>query len=330
MTQQAEQLPERCELHHRVFTTLGGVRFHRAAQDGCPVMAVTLGAREASIPLKSLRREFDIADQSHDGMMLELVGRSLDYVLSLQPGDRFPPELLTGDASWRPTRNHVRVAATRLGLDLVCWLAPSSRWARAQRDVETLLRLADNAAFQADVEAMAGHCAEQLGMAGPDWVLQTLEDLSRELSFIEALRDSLMMRVERLTARLLRLRPGRAAVGRQAETVVQVGRLGTLAEKQLRSRFDDVDAQTRQVATMLNDVDAQRGFIRSNRDWLYRSERAWQPLLDQWDDVREDVPAELMELLTHTYQFLAPRFMPTMEWGQQRRGRAPGPAAVAW
>ena len=331
MTQVSQPVPERCDLHHRVFSTVGGVRFRRSPQDSLPVMALTLGAREASIPLKSLRREFDIGDQSHDGMMLDLVGLALDYVSSIRPGDRFPPELLTGEASWRPSPDHLRLAATRLALDLVCWLSPSSRWAQAQRDARTLLRLAQEADLQADVEALAGLCAEEVGLAGRDQVLQAMDDLSRELSFIESLRDSLMFRVERFLARLHRLRPARLLCGQQAETLASVDRLGTLAERQLRSRFDEVDARTRQVAVLLRDVESQRAFIRSNRDWLYRSERAWQPLLDQWDGVREEA-GELAALLATTYQFLAPRFMPTMEWVQHRRprSRAPEPVTMAW
>ncbi len=332
MTQAVQQLPERCELQHRVFTTLGGVRFHRSGLDGCPVMALTLGEREASIPLKSLRREFGIGDGTHDGMMLDLVGQSLDFVASLQPGDRFPPELLTGDASWRPSGDHLRLAATRLALDLVCWLHPSSRWAQARRDVRTLLRLADSGALQADMEALAQQCADELGLAGGGQVLRTIEEMSCELSFIEALRDSLLLRVERLTSRLGGIRLTRRLTGLQAETLASVGRLGVLAEKQIRTRFDEVDAQTGQIAGLLSNVESQRAFIRSNRDWLYRSERAWQPLLDRWDGMEADGAAELAALLTNTYQFLAPRFMPTVEWGQQRRQRskAPEPAGVTW
>ena len=332
MTQPAQQFPEQCKLHHRVFSTLGGVRFHRSIQDGCPVMALNLGAREASIPLKSLRHEFDLGDDTHDGKMLNLVDRALDYVLSLQPGDLFPPELLTGDASWRPTLAHLRAATTRLALDLVCWINPSSRWAQAQRDVRTLLRLAEDGGLQAEVEAMAERCAQELGLVNRQAVLQALEDMSCELSFIEALRDRLMVRVERFTARLARLRPARLLAGLQAEDLAQVGRLSALAEKQLHHRFDEVDAQTQRVASLLSDVESQRVFIRSNRDWLYRSERAWQPLLDRWDAAREDSASEIAALLSSTYQFLAPRFMPTMEWGQPRRqrNRAAVPVTMAW
>ena len=311
-----------------VFTTLRGVRFHRSAQDRLPVMALNLGAREASIPLKSLRREFNIGDQSHDGMMLDLVELALDYVSSIRLGDRFPPELLTGDASWRPSPDHLRLASTRLALDLVCWLSPSSRWAQTQRDVRTLLRLAQEAELQTEVEALAGRCAEELGMNGREHLLQTLDELSRELSFIEALRDSLMARVERFIAFVAWLRPARLLAGLQAEMLVQIGRLGAMAERQLRSRFAEVDAQTQPIAGLLSNVESQRTFIRSHRDWLYCSERAWQPLLDQWDRVRDDLvrdggSAGIAALLASTYQFLAPRFMPTMEWMQNRRQCSP-------
>jgi len=33
----------------------------------------------------------------------------------------------------------------------------------------------------------------------------------------------------------------------------------------------------------LRNADSLRTFIRSNRDWLYRAQRAWQPLQAEWD-----------------------------------------------
>ena len=321
MNTQVQFIPERCELRHKVFTTLGEVRFRRSTQDGLPLMALNLGEREASIPLQSLRREFMITDDSHDGQMLDLVGISLDFVSTIQPGDKFPPEVLTGQASWRPSPNHLRLATTRLRLDLVSWLSPSSRWAKADRDPLSLLRLADDAGLHDEVKAVAARGAAELNLAGPTEVLMAMEELSQELSFIEALRDRFMAPVESLCRRLARLRTSHKSGTVQADTLLQVTRLGLLAFRQIRNRFEEVDAQTGEIGNLLRNVESQRSFIRSNRDWLYRSQRAWQPVLDAWEQVREDVAAEVATLLGSTYQFLAPRFMPTKEWLVKRKPR---------
>jgi hypothetical protein len=64
----------------------------------------------------------------------------------------------------------------------------------------------------------------------------------------------------------------------------------------------------------LRHVESHRAFIRANRDWLYRSQRGWDPILAEWDviDLASDGPLRL--LLDRTYHFLAPRFMPVTEW----------------
>ena len=94
--------PELCILQHRVFTSFGEPLFRRAETDGTPVMVVKLGDREAAIPLRSLQREFAIADDSDDGRMLGLIAQSLDFISGLRIGDALPTEVLSGQASWEP------------------------------------------------------------------------------------------------------------------------------------------------------------------------------------------------------------------------------------
>ena len=113
------ELPDRCELQHQVFTSFGDVRFRRSTTDGVAMMALRLGEREAQLPLDALRREFSIGRETADGRMLDLIGSALDYVAFLQPGDRLPAEIRTGEASWKPSPSHLRLATTRLQLDFL-------------------------------------------------------------------------------------------------------------------------------------------------------------------------------------------------------------------
>ena len=64
----------------------------------------------------------------------------------------------------------------------------------------------------------------------------------------------------------------------------------------------------------LRNADSQRTFIRSNRDWLYRSQRSWEPLLGEWDRIIDMNDEVFWPLLIRSYQFLAPRFMAVTEW----------------
>ncbi|MEJ1976238.1 MAG: hypothetical protein WDN49_09160 [Acetobacteraceae bacterium] len=127
-------------MEHKAFDSLGEIRFRRSPTDGTPIVTVNLGEREASIPLDSLRREFAIADNSADGRMLDLIGTALDFVTSLQPGDKLPTEIRTGEASWRPGANHLRVATARLHLRFVAWMIPECRWAGRHDSNAELIR----------------------------------------------------------------------------------------------------------------------------------------------------------------------------------------------
>ena len=326
------ELPGRCELQHKVFSTLGDVRFRRSSTDGVPMMALTLGDREAHVPLDSLRREFCIDKDSADGRMLDLIGSALDFVSSLQPGDQLPPEVRTGEASWQPSPNHIRRAATRLRLDLVTWMTPASRWSKADRDELTLLRLADDPALRAEVNAVSIPVAGQLGLKDGADVIRLLEELSQEMAYIEALRERLLGRVAGLCRRVGRLIRDRQRPIGSFDTLSQVHRLASVALKQIVSRFEDVDAQTGEIASLLRNVDNQRSFIRTNRDWLYRTQRAWEPVLDRWNRAADLPPEEMGAMFTATYQFLAQRCMPATAWHRPRQQRRSGTASLsmAW
>jgi len=325
-------MPERCVLEHRMFSTLGDVRFRRSGTDGAAMMAVSLGDREADIPLCSLGREFGIDSASPDGRMLELIGESLDFVSVLQPGDRLPPEILTGEASWRPSPNHLRIAATRLRLQLVAWLAPDGAQG-GTLDELALLRLADDPALRRKVQAVMSRAAEELGLSSAADVTRLLEELAEELAYIEALRDRLLRRVESVSRKVTRLNQQCTTQLGGAETLLQVKRLCASALKQVRLRFAELDGQTGEVLSALRNHENQRVFIRSNRDWLYRSQRAWDPILKQWDAAADQLDDATWALLARTYQFLAPRFMATTEWQTQRqlaRRRDAAPTRMTW
>lgn len=98
------------------------------------------------------------------------------------------------------------------------------------------------------------------------------------------------------------------------ETLTQVRRLTGIALKLIARRFEELDAQTGEVMAALRNAESQRAFIRSNRDWLYRTQRAWQSLLLEWDVAGTSFDEGMMLLLGRSYQFLAPRFMPVTEW----------------
>ncbi len=311
-----------CLLRHAVFGALARISFRRAVSDGTPVMVMPMGDMEASVPLRSLQREFGIDDDSADGRMLGLIAESLDYVSFLQPGDPIPAEVLSGLASWQPAPSHRLAAAGRLRLQLLRLLDADCPIASAmlkQLDGDKLLR--------GPAETGGGHAAQ-------GDVIARFEQLSDELAFIEALRHRLHRRVQALTARLHRL-GGRRQDGERTHMLIQVQRLSQIGLQRIAGRFEEVDAQTGDILAALGNMRGQQAFIRSNRDWLYRCQRAWDPVLASWEERGATLDPAMWQLIASTYQFLAPRYMPVQEWRvalarNPARRRKKARAGMAW
>jgi hypothetical protein len=310
---------DHCTLTHRVFTSFGEPLFRKAETDGTPVMVVKLGDKEAAIPLRSMQREFDIADGSDDGQMLGLIAQSLDFITCLRIGDALPPEVLSGQASWEPDALHLQIANARLQWQLVAWLNSGTGGDSPIMDADALLQVADDPARRQQVQEAFTKAAEALGLASREAVIALVEELAQELAYIEALRDRLLKRVTGMAEKLNRMAQNYRGDASHLETLTQVRRLTLVALKQVRPRFEELDAQTGEVMAALQNADSQRTFIRSNRDWLYRTQRAWQSLLAEWDVAGVGFDEGILQLLNRSYQFLAPRYMPVTEWTSQSR-----------
>lgn len=305
--------PERCELVHPLFGALGEICFRRAETDSTPVLSMLLGERQAAVPLRALQNEFGIADESADGRMLGLIAGALDFVSLLRLGDPLPAEVRTGEASWRPDAVHFQLAAARVKLQLTAWLGEGAG-ADDATDPHMLISQAEDPAMRQRMQRAMSQAAATMGLESSERVLELVEELAGELAYVEALRDRLLRPVEALCVRL-------AQIGRRRldpahmETITQVQRLAGIGLKGIAGRFEELDAQTGEVMAALQNVSRQREFIRKHRDWLFRSQRGWEPILAEWAAYdEEDAPEQLWALVGRTYQFLAPRFMPVTEW----------------
>jgi hypothetical protein len=317
--------PRRCELLNPAFTLLGPATFRRAEADHTPVMVVTLGEREAALPLRGLQRELRIEDASPDGRMLGLIAESLDYVNELRLGDDLPAEVLDGGASWAPSAHHRGVAEARLRGQLLAWLDPQNGASLGELTAERLqrdphLRTRTLAAFE--------QAAVALGLRDPQEVVSLVVIVAEELGYIESLREQLLVPVARLARLFERLGEGWRGDDERSTTLVQVRRLSRNALGQIAHSFAEVDTQTGEIMTTLGNVEGQRSFIRSHRDWLYRTRRAWMPTLESWDGAEPHLTDATWQRLGATYHFLAPRYMRAQEWmlsGIPRRLRRQAP-----
>ena len=251
--------------------------------------------------------------------MLATIAEALDFVTSLRLGDPLPAEVLTGAASWDPAPSHFQIAYARLRLQLVAWLRSDASGQSLPLDPQALVAAVEGPAVRQQVQEAFRQAADALQQPTSEAVVALVEDLGRELAYIEALRERLYGRVQMMAAKLERLAQAFRGDASQLETLTQVRRLTAVALKQIGLRFSELDAQTGEVMAALRNLESQRTFIRSNRDWLYRSQRAWEPVLLDWNQAGFGFDEHTRGLLTRTYQFLAPRFMAVTEWNAVNR-----------
>jgi hypothetical protein len=304
---------QRCVLRNRAFNVFDNVVFRRSATDGRAVMKVMLGDREALVPLRSLQRAFAIEDDSADGRMLGLIEQSLDFVCGLELGDALPREVLDGGASWEPGPVHRDRAQARLSRGLIAWL-DREVGPVGKLDHHSVAGLVDDTRLRQRMNEALDHAARILDLPDRASVVKRFEELGEEFSYIEALRERLLDRVKRLCERLASLQAGFRGDGDRAETLTQVRRLAGISLRQITCRFEDVDAQTKEIVMALGDGANQRGFIRSNRDWLYSNLRGWEPILLEWSTVGFGLEDRTWAAISKTYHFLAQRYMPVQEW----------------
>ena len=256
---------DHCCLVHRVFAMFGDPLFRRAESDGAPVMAVHLGEKQAAIPLGALQREFGIEDGSDDGRMLGLIAQALDFVAGLRIGDPLPPEVLSGQASWEPDAVHLQIANARLQWQLVTWLNSGTGADAEHLDAESLLQVADDPARRQQVQQAFAKAAEVLGLPDRAAVIGLVEELARELAYIEALRDRLLRRAKVMAEKLNRIAKafrGRRLASRDADAGASAGGDGPEAdEPPLRrtgrpDRRGDVGTAQRRQPTHVHPVES--------------------------------------------------------------------------
>lgn len=320
--------PPTCELQGKLFHSFPDMVFRHAEGDHAAVLSFRLGDKEATLPLARIGKEFGVLPGTPDAAMIERIISALDFVPCLRLGDPLPAEVVSGDASWTPDKEFKLLAEARLRMQLIAWLTPESEQVEASG--QTLLALAEDPAIRAQAHDAMARAARELGLGSPHDVVALMADLAEELSYLEHLRARFLQRLDLMADKIaIAARSVRAGMG-GFETISQVRKLLLVAQRQIQSRFDDLDAQTGEIISALQNLDQQRAFIRAGRDWLYRSYRGFEVHLDRADGL-EAGEADLSGFLGPLYHFLAPRFMPATEWLRYQRPDAKNSSrSMAW
>lgn len=311
--------PVTCQLESGLLKGFSAPLFRRAEGDGTPVLVVRMGNRDGVVPLRSLQIKLGIEDDSADGRMLDRIGEALDFVHELRPGDPLPAEILTGEASWQPGPAHRHIASQRLRGRLIQWLATIGAPSGHQLVAGDFERMEHDPALAERLHAAFSLIATQLRLPDALDAIALMESLTTELAYIEALRDFLLIPLRGTARKLDLISQGRRGDGMNTDTLIQVRRLCATGLQRIGTRFSAVDKLTEDIVTALSGGPGQQLLIRSNRDWLYRTHRAFASLLTEWESATADIDDDFWNRLSRTYRYLAPRFMSVQEWQQTMR-----------
>lgn len=300
------------EFGQKFFTAVEGSYFRKSAHTDEPVFVLNLGGQEIILPIPGICKEFDIEDDTPDGRMLQMVITGLDYIKVLMPGDDFPKELLTGEASWEITEKHRQIARQRVSMQLVSWMAGEENLIS---DPDQLIQIADDPAMKEKINTAFEQAAAALDNpnANKEMVIDLIEDLAEELAYIETLREQ-FRNVLDMETKIKRVRGVSSKQRSILENATSVLKLLAKAVQEFREEFDTADGQTGEIISVLKNIVAQKEYIRGVRDSLYRRMVAWDDLLRGWDRQSGRIESDTPDLLRATYRFLAPRYMDADNW----------------
>ncbi|WP_143027241.1 hypothetical protein [Rhodospira trueperi] len=298
------------EFEHYFFKKVEDIYFRLDPASKQPLAIVSLGAEEVSLSFAGIQKEFNIPSDSHDGALLALMAKGLNFVKGLRIGDPIPKEILSGDPSWEPKTKHRQIAYNRLAVQILGWLSGDEH---IITNPDELVQVAGDSTFRKQVNEAFGEAARSLGLPSKEHVTHLIEDLSHELSYIEALRDEFTT-IQRAYDKAKGLRKAYAGERSQLTTVDSLLRLFNSAIEDFGERFETVDAQTGEIMSALKNLDTVKAYLKEHRNELRTRLVVWDDILLKWFEQPMRAGRDMEDLMAETYRFLAPRYMPVDKW----------------
>jgi hypothetical protein len=302
------------DFQNKVFSVAGSY-FALPEGSNQPTFYVPLGEMMGVMTLPALISGFNIRPDSRDTVLLRTVEKALAFVRRIYPGDSIPRELLDGSASWAVEERHLKLAVARLAVRLVVWAEGSSS---VTRDRAELLRLAAVPSMHDRMSSAVGRLTEKLRIDSrrAAEMLEGLNRLGRELSYVEALRDRLLQ-IQQVAIKAHQFGKFYAPDRGPADHVKRIVVLLRKPLAEYDAIFSQIDARTEDIVSLLDDADAEITFVRMTRDNLRQRFMIWDDLIARWQQTEVAATPAAEALLRDTYRFSAVRFPQGSDWGTQ-------------
>ena len=299
---------------HRIFG-VKGAHFALSEATEEPVYHVNLGELKASLTLPTLAREFDLRSDTEDGKLLAVVEKSLRYVKVIRPGDSIPRELLDGTSSWTVEPLHRETALARLIIGVAAWASEEEPWTS---DPHRLRKLAADSEIRAKADEGFARLAERLKLARPEAARERVEDIARELAYVEALRDRVgkVQSIERKVTDAVKIYRNDRSFLADLQRIQALIRSPVAEFEEI---LDAVDGQARDVVAAIRQPAHHIDFVRAMRDDINHKLLKWDEMIVRWENIAAERGATIELELKQTYRFVARHFPQRSEWSLHRK-----------
>jgi len=300
---------------HAVFQVKGA--YFGFGKDGDSVcLHVPLGDIMAALPIEAVKIQFQIPKDSEDAKLLDVAEKSMKFVKRIQPGDCIPAEILDGTASWRVEPHHIARANARISMQIISWMSGKPVEVSDSAELEGL---ANNPETKKKIQEAFELLAEKLGLgrANKNQIVEMIEQLARETSYIEALRER-FAKIQKIYGGFNILFP---AYKRERGVQDEIGRIRILMKKpveDISGLFLQIDANTGEVFNALKRLRDTITYIRNKRDELHQRFMLWDEILVAWEGVALERDGRMDKLVRVTYRFIARHFPQDSEWSLTR------------
>ncbi|WP_417513569.1 hypothetical protein [Minwuia sp.] len=298
----------RFDFKHRVFGLHGAVI--SLSTDRKAVLNIPLGDIDAAMTLEVVKKEFGITADTEDYQLLNAAEKALKFVKHIAPGDAIPTEIIDGTASWKIDDQHYDRARDKLMLRLASWATQQDL---TEATAAALPRMMENPELKQHIQKGFSDAARLLQLDDSEQVVSMLEQMGREMAYIEALR-SYYGWIAKLPKDMDLVQTTLKNDRQALEVALRARQIVAVPIREYRIIFEGVENQFTEVMSAFQDLPSVISYIRRARDVLHRDTLVWGEVEPVWKktDLRAAEPSRVA--INDMYRFLAQNFLKNEGW----------------
>ena len=206
----------------------------------------------------------------------------------------------------------LKLARARITMLVVAWKTDEDISKLKQSEI---VERAESAETKSLLEDSYTEIAKELELGDDkrDHIIELMDKLGQELSYVEALRDK-FLELRRMQTKIKSLYSAYQGEKAITEAIARCNSLIEAPIKELFEKFAEFDTYMTDIVNIMRHFDAQVNFIRGERDAFRQTYMLWENLLEQWNAFPGGRNDAASNLVNETYRFAAQHFVRTADW----------------